>query len=225
MRPSFLRTTFQESAPSMVTDKVVPASPGWSVPSAAIVSALPAPKSKAYLLPPALATFIMSISLLLDAFSFHSPRKGSFAAANAPVARQATSTNLKAHLSMESSLLSEYGEDITSDDQDFIKRTGNPARPISASREQHERQGVRARVLERRGRTWTRSPGNRCLRWHKIRASEELLPCQPARNGWPNVHQFSQAVRSAPFQIALALLRMPREVPSSRTPPPSSGLR
>src|SRR6516225_10362074 len=28
MRPSCLRTTFQESGPSMVTDKVVPASPG-----------------------------------------------------------------------------------------------------------------------------------------------------------------------------------------------------
>src|SRR5580658_2400283 len=91
-------------------------------------------------------------------------------------------------------------------------------------RGQRERQGVRARVLERRRRTSTRSPQNRCLRYREIRASGAWLPCRPARNGWPNVHRFSQAVRPAPFLAALALLRMPREVPHSRIPPQSSGL-
>src|SRR4029077_4699950 len=119
IRPSFLRITFQESLPSTVTDKVVPASPGWSVPSVAIISALPAPKSKAYLLPATLSTFITSISLLLAAFSFHSPRKASFDADNTRVARQATSSNRRAHLSMESSLPLEYGEQVASDDPKF----------------------------------------------------------------------------------------------------------
>src|SRR5580658_650779 len=89
-------------------------------------------------------------------------------------------------------------------------------------RGQRERRGPRARVLERRRRTWTRFPGNQCLRGHKIRAREESLQSQPARNECPNVHQFSQAARPAPFLSALALLRMPREVPHSRIPPPIS---
>src|SRR5215475_14869650 len=41
------------------------------------------------------------------------------------------------------------------------------------------------------------------------------MQCQPARNGWPNVHPFSQAVRSAPLLIPSSLLRMPGEVPLS----------
>src|SRR5262249_46795208 len=69
-----------------------------------------------------------------------------------------------------------------------------------------------------------RSVGNAYLRCRKIRSCEESPQCQPARNGWPNVRQFSQAVRSSPLPLPLSLLRMPREVPCSRTPPPSSGL-
>src|SRR5579859_4807086 len=91
-----------------------------------MASGWPPPKSKAYLLPATLSTFITSISLLLDAFSFHSPTKGSFDADNAPAAKQATSSNRRAHLSMESSLpfqYVQYGKRVTSDDQDFIKNT------------------------------------------------------------------------------------------------------
>src|SRR6202011_2981035 len=88
MRPSFLRTTFRVSGPSAVTDRVVPESPGWSVPSATIVSRLPSPsKSKAYLFAPRLSTFIWSVSLLSDGLSFQSPTKGLFAAHNTQVPR------------------------------------------------------------------------------------------------------------------------------------------
>src|ERR1700730_3748370 len=87
-RPSFLRTTFKASGPSAVTDRGVPESPGWSVPSITFVSAPPSPsKSKAYVLAPRLSTFIWSVSLLLDGLSFQSPTKGSFAAHNAQVAK------------------------------------------------------------------------------------------------------------------------------------------
>src|ERR1051325_12061142 len=50
VRPSFLRTIFQVSGCSIVTDNIVPESPGWSVPSAATISDSPAPlKMKLYL--------------------------------------------------------------------------------------------------------------------------------------------------------------------------------
>src|ERR1700681_4214349 len=104
IRPLFLRTTFHESGRSLVTDSVVPPVPGWSVPSTTMVSGLPPPKSKAYLLPPALSTFITSLSLLLDGLSFHSPTNGSFAAHNAAAIRQATSTNRKLCFNMSPSL-------------------------------------------------------------------------------------------------------------------------
>src|SRR5579859_6027382 len=95
-----------------------------------MASGWPPPKSKAYLLPATLSTFITSISLLLDAFSFHSPRKGSFDADNAPAAKQATSSNRRAHLSMESSLLFQYvqyGKRVTSDDPKFATIHFSPA--------------------------------------------------------------------------------------------------
>src|SRR5215470_4981812 len=78
--PSFLRTIVQESEASMVADSMVPPPPGWSVPSATMVSE-PPPKSKVYLSPATFSTFIWSVNLLLlDGSSFHSPTKVSFAA-------------------------------------------------------------------------------------------------------------------------------------------------
>src|SRR5579862_1785727 len=91
-RPSFLRTTFHLSAPSAETASVVPKMPGWSVPSTTIVSVLPEPKSNLYLFSPAAATFISSVSLLLDGFSFHLPTKGSGAAHTTPFTRQTNSS-------------------------------------------------------------------------------------------------------------------------------------
>src|SRR5579862_216845 len=103
MRPSFLRMTFQVSGPSTVTDRVVPKMPGWSVPSATIISGVPAPKSKAYLFAPAALTFISSGNRLLDGLSFHLPTKGSLAAHEAPGTRQATSSNWEARFNIKSS--------------------------------------------------------------------------------------------------------------------------
>src|SRR5690348_9904520 len=69
-----------------------------------MVSALPAPKSKAYLFAPALSTFISSGNLLLDGLSFHSPTKGSSAAHKAPAKKHATNNSLKVRFGMESPL-------------------------------------------------------------------------------------------------------------------------
>src|SRR5246127_1653966 len=91
MRPSFFRTTFHESGPSAVTDRVDPKPLDWSVPSTTIVSP-PPPKSKVYLFPPTLATFISSVNWLLDGLSFQSPIKGLFSARNVPVTKPATSS-------------------------------------------------------------------------------------------------------------------------------------
>jgi hypothetical protein len=65
------------------------------------------------------------MSLLLDGLSFHSPTNGSFAADSAAVTTQATSRNRRAHLSMESSLLLEYGEEPILDDQEWKVATTN----------------------------------------------------------------------------------------------------
>src|SRR5690348_9561276 len=90
-----------------------------------MVSGLSAPKSKAYLLPPALATFISSMSLLLDGLSFHSPMKGSFDAGNAAAARQAANRQNRERLSMEISLLLQYGEKRILDEQEWKVTTSN----------------------------------------------------------------------------------------------------
>src|ERR1700757_5532832 len=92
MRPSFFRTTFHESGPSTLTDRVVPKPLDWSVPSTTIVSA-PPPKSKVYVFAPTLATFISSVSWLLDGLSFQSPTNGLSAAQSVPVTKQAASSN------------------------------------------------------------------------------------------------------------------------------------
>jgi len=50
-------------------------------------------KVKVYLFAPTASTFISSLSLLLDGFTFHSPTKGSFAAHTVLVTTQAPSSN------------------------------------------------------------------------------------------------------------------------------------
>src|SRR5580658_4261272 len=102
--PSFLRTSFQVLGSTGVTDRVVPAWPGCSVPSATIISVSwadsganggdpPGPKSRTYLFGPAPSIFIWSVSLLLEGSSFHFPTNGSLAAHNVPVVSQAASNN------------------------------------------------------------------------------------------------------------------------------------
>src|SRR5262245_17226201 len=74
--------------PFTVMDRVVPLRAGWSVPSATIVSTASGLKVMAYLFSPTASTFISSVSLLLERFTFHLPTKGSLAAHNVPIARQ-----------------------------------------------------------------------------------------------------------------------------------------
>src|ERR1700751_3630802 len=93
VRPFSLRTTSQLLGPFTVMEKVVPLRAGWSVPSATIVSTWPGPKVRAYLFSPTASTFISSVSLLLEGFTFHLPMKGSLAAHNVPIARQTTGSD------------------------------------------------------------------------------------------------------------------------------------
>ncbi len=58
VRPLVLRTTFQVSGASTVTDRVVPKRAGWSEPSAVTVSTLSPEKMRSYLLGPTALTFI-----------------------------------------------------------------------------------------------------------------------------------------------------------------------
>src|ERR1035438_3256634 len=104
VRPFILRTTTQLLGPFTVTDRVVPRRPGWSLPSATTVSTRPGAKVMAYLFAPATSTFISSLGLLLDGFTFHLPTKGSFAAHSELVTRQATSSYRKVRLNIWSSL-------------------------------------------------------------------------------------------------------------------------
>src|SRR5580693_4908449 len=73
VRPFILRTTSQLLGPFTVMDRVVPLRAGWSLPSATTVSTWPGPKVKVYLLAPTASTFISSVSVLLDRFTFHLP--------------------------------------------------------------------------------------------------------------------------------------------------------
>src|SRR4029077_7614281 len=56
---------------------------------------------RAYLLGPAASTFIRSVSLLLDGFSFHLPTNGSFEGHNVPVPRPAHSSQEKERFGIE----------------------------------------------------------------------------------------------------------------------------
>src|SRR4029077_4104742 len=102
VRPSFFRMTFQLLGPSTVPESVVPCRAGWSLPSATIVSTWPGPKVKVYLFAPTASTFISSVSLLLDRFTFHLPTKGSFAAHTELVTTHATSSNGKVRFNIYS---------------------------------------------------------------------------------------------------------------------------
>ena len=72
---TFLADNFPSVGPLEGDRQGGPKMPGWSVPSATIVSGLPAPKSKEYLVAPAALTFISSGNRLLDGLSFHLPTK------------------------------------------------------------------------------------------------------------------------------------------------------
>src|SRR5690242_21413060 len=78
-RPFILRTTSQLFGPFTVTDNVVPLTAGWSVPSATTVSTASGSKVNLYLFSPMASTFISSVSVLFDEFTFHLPTNGSSA--------------------------------------------------------------------------------------------------------------------------------------------------
>src|SRR5262245_16569300 len=88
VRPFILRMISQMLGPFTVMDRVVPLRAGWSVASATIVSTASGLKVMVYLFSPTASTFISSVSLLLEGFTFHLPTKGSLAAHNVPIARQ-----------------------------------------------------------------------------------------------------------------------------------------
>ncbi len=91
LRPSFLRTTFQLFGPSTVIGQCGSVQ-GWLVSSVGYDRVdCAGDKGEGIFVCATASTFISSVSLLLDGFTFHLPTKGSFAAHNVPATRQTTS--------------------------------------------------------------------------------------------------------------------------------------